>query len=403
MRPTIPTVLLLAALAAGGARAQTVEEAYVKASNTDASDQFGNAVAVDGDTMVVGASGEASGDGTQGDDQNFRAGAAYVFVRSGDTWVQQAYLKAPVPDPEDQFGYAVAVSGDTIVVGAPREDSGATGVGGDQTLNGAANAGAAYVFVRSGSSWSLQAYLKASDTTAGDWFGSAVAVDDDTALVGAREADAPSGFPSEAGVAYAFVRTGTVWAEQAILFAPLGTPATDGFGGAIALDGDTALIGASNSTSGAGSASVFRRAGPVWSEEARLTGSPLVSNAGFGFSVDLRGELAIVGAPFESSGASDSGSAYVFRRTGTTWSQRAFLKASNFQTDDNFGSSVAIRGDTWVVGAWGEDGRSNGIGGDPSLNGKANSGALYVFEPTGGAGWQQLTYVKASLSGAGDV
>ncbi|MEZ5978865.1 MAG: FG-GAP repeat protein [Planctomycetota bacterium] len=162
---------------------------YFKASAPDANDFFGYRVAMSGDTLVVGAQAESSSatgvDGDRSDDGAAGSGAAYVFVRSGTTWAQQAYLKASNTDVFDRFGYAVAISGDTVVVGAPNEDSAATGVDGDQSDDSAASAGAVYVFVRSGSVWSQQAYLKASNTDASDRFGQVVAIDGDTLVVGA--------------------------------------------------------------------------------------------------------------------------------------------------------------------------------------------------------------------------
>ena len=150
------------------------QRAYLKASNTDALDQFGLSVAVSGDTVVVGAPQEASSatgvDGDQSDDSAFASGAAYVFVRSGTSWSQEAYLKASNTDAGDEFGWSVAVSGDTVVVGAWQEASSATGVDGDQSDDSASLAGAAYVFVRSGTSWSQESYLKASNTGVLDQF-----------------------------------------------------------------------------------------------------------------------------------------------------------------------------------------------------------------------------------------
>ena len=144
----------------------------MKASNTEADDANGYSVAISGDTLVVGAHSEDSGatgvGGDESDDSAPSAGAAYVFVRSGATWSQQAYLKASNTGSGDYFGLSVAISGDTLVVGAYREGSGATGVGGDESDDSALQSGAAYVFVRSGATWSQQAYLKASNTGSGD-------------------------------------------------------------------------------------------------------------------------------------------------------------------------------------------------------------------------------------------
>ncbi|MBN1538004.1 MAG: FG-GAP repeat protein, partial [Anaerolineales bacterium] len=148
-------------------QAQMGSDSYLKASNTGSEDLFGRSVAVSGDTVVVGATGEASSatgvDGDQTDNSASGSGAAYVFVRSSGVWSQQAYLKASNTGANDFFGGSVAISGDTVVVGAMHEDSSATGVDGDQTNNSADASGAAYVFVRSNGDWSQQAYLKASN------------------------------------------------------------------------------------------------------------------------------------------------------------------------------------------------------------------------------------------------
>jgi hypothetical protein len=263
------------------------QQAYLKASNTFAGDQFGLSVAVSGDTVVVGALFEGSGatgvNGDQNDNSAFRAGAAYVFVRDvGGNWSQQAYLKASNTDANDFFGASVAVSGDTVVVGAHGERSNATGVNGDQNDNSATESGAAYVFGRDGGgNWSQQAYLKASNTDAGDAFGISVAVSGDTVVAGAR------------------------------------------------------------------------------GEDSNATG--------------VNGDQG-------NNSAGDSGAAYVFARdAGGNWSQQAYLKASNTGFFDEFGLSVAVSGDTVVVGAYQEDSNATGVNGDQNNNLAVSSGAAYVF------------------------
>ena len=229
------------------------QQAYLKASNTDANDRFGHAVAVSGDTVVVAADYESSNatgvNGDQSDNSAFVAGAAYVFVRNGTTWSQQAYLKASNTELGDQFGHAVAVSGDTVVIGANFESSNATGVNGNQSDNSASEAGAAYVFVRNGTTWSQQAYLKASNTDAGDSFGISVAVSGDTVVVGAdlesSNATGVNGNQSDnsadsAGAAYVFVRNGTTWSQQAYLKAS-NTDAGDAFGISVSISGGTVV------------------------------------------------------------------------------------------------------------------------------------------------------------------
>jgi hypothetical protein len=195
---------------------------YLKASNTDGYDGFGKSVAISGNTIVVGSSIESSGargiNGNQSDNSAGGAGAAYVFVKNGGTWSQQAYLKASNTDNSiDYFGMSVAISGDTIVVGAPSEDSNAKGVNGNQSDNSADIAGAAYVFVRSGVAWSQQAYLKASNTDRYDDFGQSVAISGDTIVIGAHFEDSNAkgvnGNQSDnsadwAGAAYVFVKNG---------------------------------------------------------------------------------------------------------------------------------------------------------------------------------------------------
>ena len=349
--------------------AQFAQQAYVKASNTDAYDNFGFSVALSGHTLVVGAFPEDSGatgvDGDQSDNDVINAGAVYVFVRDGTTWTQQAYLKASNPQSSDHFGYSVAISGDTLAVSAPREDSSATGVGGNQFDDNAADSGAVYVFVRDGGTWSQQAYVKASNTGAGDFFGWAVALSGDTLAVGAPMEDSNGGGVNggaqaddsavSSGAAYVFVRNGGSWSQEAYVKAS-NTRADTYFGWSIALSGDTLAVGS-------------------WGEDSNATG---VNN----------GNQADVSAP-------GSGAAYVFVREGGTWGQQAYVKASNTDAGDSFGSRIALDADTLVVAATGEDGNGVGVDGDQSDNNAVSSGAAYVFHRSGGT-WSQQAYVKAS-------
>jgi hypothetical protein len=410
------------------------QQAYVKASNTGTGDSFGTSVAVDGDTVVVGAPYEDSsstGVGGLDNDSASGSGAAYVFIRTGTTWTQQAYVKASNTGTGDQFGYSVAVDGDTVVVGAPLEDSSSTGVGGLDN-DSADGSGAAYVFIRTGTTWSQQAYVKASNTGAGDYFGYSVAVDGDTVVVGAPYEDSSStgvgGAVNESasgsGAAYVFIRTGTTWSQQAYVKAS-NTGTGDSFGYSVAVDGDTVVVGArledssstgvggavNESANGSGAAYVFTRTGTTWSQQAYVKASNTGAGDDFGYSVAVDGDTVVVGAILEDSSstgvggavnesASGSGAAYVFIRTGTTWSQQAYVKASNTGAGDRFGYSVAVDGDTVVVGAPLEDSSSTGVGG--AVNDSASdSGAAYVFTRTGTT-WTEQAYVKASNTGAGD-
>ena len=392
------------------------QQAYLKPGNTGFGDGFGISVAVSGDTLVIGADGEDSG--TSGvnstpDESASNSGAAYVFVRNGTTWSQQAYLKASNTNPDDRFGTSVAVSGGTVVVGAMFEDSSTTGVNSTPD-QGAALAGAAYVFVRNGATWSQQAYLKAGNTGAVDFFGASVAVSDDTVVVGARSEDSsttgvnstPNEGASDSGAAYVFVRNGTTWSQQAYLKAG-NTGVWDSFGHAVAVSGDTVIVGAQqedSSTTGvnsvandalsdSGAAYVFVRNGTTWSQQAYLKASNTDAAARFGSSVAVAGDLAVVGSNWENSGttgvnstpdtsASRSGAAYVFERSGTQWSQKAYLKAANTGSNDSFGQSVAVSGETVVVGSYNEDSGTTGINSTPDES-AVDSGAAYIFSGFG--------------------
>jgi hypothetical protein len=259
------------------------------------------------------------------------AGAAYVFTRSDQAWSQQAYLKASTPGRDDGFGGAVAVYGDTIVVGAQQED----GDGSSEADDNTPNAGAAYVFVRSGESWSQPAYLKANYPQEDDFFGASVAICGDTVVVGVLQlginpVNLPGDTAPEAGAAYVFAREGTAWEQQGYLKAS-NADSGDRFGWSVAVTGDSVLEGA-----------------PAEDGD----GSDLNNNS-----------------------ATGAGAAYVFTRSGAGWSQPAYLKASIAEESDQFGYSVALSGITAVCGARYEDG--DGI--DEDANSATLSGAAFVF------------------------
>ena len=336
------------------------QQAYLKASNTGAGDGFGYSVALSGDTLAVGAPGEASAatgvnpSGGQPDNSASKAGAVYVFARTGTTWTQQAYVKASNEGAGDGFGYSVTLSGDTLAVSAPGEASSATGVNpvGGQSDNSAINAGAVYVLVRTGATWTQQAYLKASNTETGDAFGYSVALSGDTLAVGG---------PSEASSA-------------------TGVDPPDGQ--------------RDNNASMAGAVYVFVRTGTMWKQQAYLKASNARANSVFGSSVALSGDTLAVGAPFESSGAtgvnppggqldnsaSRAGAVYVLVWNGTAWTQQVYLKASNAGAGDVFGCSVALSRDTLAVGAYLEDAGALGINPSRADDNRADgAGAVYVF------------------------
>ncbi len=396
------------------------QQAYIKASNAESSDEFGTSVALsaDGNTLAVGAWAEASNataiNGNQADNSASGNGAVYVFTRSGTAWSQQAYVKAFNAFSRDGFGISVALSadGNTLAAGAWKENGSATGINGSPNT-GAAQSGAAYVFVRSGTSWAQQAYVKASNTQSSDKFGVSVALsaNGDTLAVGASDRNSISSGINGSGAAYVFARSGTSWAEQAYLLAS-NSERPDNFGRHVALsgDGNTLAVGApeecsnatgingdqsNNSQTGSGAVYVFTRSGTNWAQQAYVKASNTGFLDRFGASLALSGDgsTLAVGASGESSNAtgingnqadnsaSTAGAAYLFTRSGTSWAQQAYVKASNTEANDGFGIGLALSGDgnTLAVGADYEDGNAIGIGGNQANNSASNSGAVYVF------------------------
>ncbi len=403
---------------------------YIKASNTDNDDRFGFSVAVSGNTMAVGAPREDSNavgiNNNQNNNSAIESGGVYIFTFDGGTWSQQAYIKPSNTGTDDQFGSAVALSGNTLVVGAPFESSNATGVNGNQANNSAFSSGAAYVFTRSGSSWTQQAYLKASNTNNGDLFGSQVALDGDTAVIGAvGEASNSSGVNGsqtnnaapEAGAVYVFTRTGTAWSQQAYLKAS-NADASDLFGSSLGINQDLVVVGApgeasdasgvngdqnNNSLDDAGASYVFIRNGNNWSQQAYLKASNPGGGDEFGGAVDTDGQFVVVGAlgqdqDVNGGSATFAGAAYVYAYNGSLWNQQAYLKGDNTAASDQFGVAVAVSGDQILIGANGEDSNATGINGNGSDNTFNNSGAAYTYIKSG-AEWLQADYIKASNTG----
>lgn len=300
---------------------------------------FGNSVALEDDLLVVGAPFESVSGA-------FWAGAAYVFVRSGGTWSEPTKLVAAVPQEYDRLGGAVALSGETALLGGSQ----AHGFNPPQS-----GAGLAYVFVRHGAAWNQQAKLTGAGLAGGSAFGAAVALDGDTALVGAPTGDAAG--PGVVGAAFVFTRAGNGWTQQAELHAA-GQASDDVFGSSVALDGDTAAVGAPIDTHGdvyaAGTVTVFTRAAGTWTQQATLVATDPVSPHGphVGSALDLEGDVCVAGASHDThSGGEWAGSAFVFERSGTSWSEQAKLTASDAANQDHFGTTVSLSGDTVLVGA----------------------------------------------------
>ncbi len=420
-------------------------QAYIKASNTGFEDAFGYSVALsgDGNTLAVGAAfedGSGAGVNPASNEAAASSGAVYVYRRAGTLWAFEAYIKASNTGAGDWFGRSVALSqdGNTLAVGARREDGSGTGVN-PASDERASDSGAVYVYRRTGATWALEAYIKASNAGADDHFGWSVALsgDGNTLAVGAsQESGSGTGVSPasdeaapDSGAVYVYRRAGAVWAFEAYVKAST-TGRGDLFGLSVALsgDGNTLAVGAAfedGSGTGVNPASderadnsgavyIYRRT-PAWAFEAYIKASNADAGDQFGWSVALSGDGSTLAVgPFQEDGsgtginpASDetmpnSGAAYTYRRTGATWAFEAYIKASNTGAFDQFGVSVALSGDgsLLAVGAYSE--RGSGTGVNPASNEAApGSGASYIYRRTGAA-WAFEAYIKASNTGAND-
>lgn len=423
---------------------------YIKASNPDADDNFIILdLSEDGTTLAVGAPSEDSNStGINGDQTNNAAvdsGAVYVFVRNGLSWEQQAYIKASNAEAGDEFGISVSLSadGNTLAVGAQLESSNATGVNGDQTNNAALDSGAAYVFTRNANVWTQEAYIKSSNSESFDVFGLLhLSGDGNTLAVGANsESSGATGVNGNqadnsvlsSGAVYIYVRSAGVWSQQAYIKAS-NPDMSDGFGWAVSLssNGNTLAVGvdeesssatgingnqADNTASRSGAVYVFTRTGIIWAQQAYIKASNSSSEAYFGEHLDVSadGNTLAVGAPEENSNAvgvggdqtnsaaSSSGAVYVFTRSGSVWSQQAYIKASNTGANDFFGTIVSLSsdGNILVASAFDEDSNAVGINGDQTDNSAPDAGAAYIFVRDATV-WRQQAYIKASNTDALD-
>jgi hypothetical protein len=327
------------------------QQAKLTALDGADSDSFGASVAVSGDTAVIGAYYD--------NDNGYASGSAYVFIRDANgTWTQQAKLLPSDGAAEYKFGYSVAVSGDIAVIGDWRDYDN------DDLV------GSAYIFVRAANgTWTQQAKLLASDSTAGDKFGASVAVDGNTAVIGAWGNDDEG---LNTGSAYIFVQAvnGT-WTQQAKLLASDGA-AYDLFGYSVAVFADTAVIGAygdDDKGEDAGSAYVFVRAADgTWTQQAKLLANDGSIEKLFGWSVAVSGDTAVIGAWGDDENGWGSGAAYVFVRAANgAWTQQSKLLDPDGGSSDRFGWSVAVSGETALIGAIYDDDKGD------------DAGAVYVF------------------------
>ena len=347
-------------------RGANVAPSYATTGDLPASTEVGDLVFVGGQLGIA-----VSGSGYQTCDKT-----DVVFPDDWTATTQQTKIQASDPDQYDRFGISVSIDGDTVVVGSYLEDAGGS------------SAGAAYVFTRSGTTWSQQAKLVASDAQAYDEGGQNVAIAGDTIVVAAPFEDTGG---TQAGAVYVFTRSGTTWSQQAKIQAS-DKSEQDIFGISTAINGDTIVVGATlsySSPSAGGAAYVFTRSGTSWSQQAKLQSSDVENSDHFGISVAIDGDTMVAGAYLEDTGGGRAGSAYVFTRSGTSWSQQAKLQASDKAANVEFGVSVAIDGDTIVAGAYKED------------TGASDAGAVYVFTRSG-TSWTQAKKVQAADAQASD-
>lgn len=343
------------------ALALTVQAAEQKLTPSHASalDQFGYSVAISGDTLVAGSIQDFIG-------ANVDQGSATVFTRSNNVWIERAALVASDGAARDAFGFAVAIDGNTIAAGAFKADIGAN-----------EEQGAVYIFVRDGNGgWTQQAKLAASDGDDGDAFGYSVALDGDTLVIGAVGRD--HNVFAAYGAAYVFTRSGTTWTQQARLLHTDGWT-SDNFGQDVAIDGNTLVVstGAAdvNSVQNQGAAWVYVRNGSTWMLQDKITASDAAMFDEFGRSVDIDGNRILIGSLARIGANEYQGAAYVFERTGSIWNETAKLVAADGAFNDRFGFSVALEGEVAVIGSFGDDASGEG------------QGSVRIFAKTGGA-WQ---------------
>ena len=290
--------------------------------------QFGISVDIDDGTAVVGA--------WRDDDNGLYSGSAYVFERTRGSWLQQAKLLPSDGSALDEFGRRVTVDGETIGVASGFDDD-----------NGPSS-GSVYIFVRRGNHWAEQAKLVPADGQPSDVFGSDIDIDGETVIIGAALDDDQG---NDSGSAYVFVRSGSEWMQQAKL-KPEDGNAGARFGSSVALDGDTAVIGSPEDNDNgfqSGSAYVFVRTNGVWSQKGKLLGADVDRGDEFGASVSISGNAAVVGAPLDSDPTISAGSAYLFALAGGEWTEQAKILAQDGAWTDHFGSAVALDCATLVI------------------------------------------------------
>lgn len=293
-------------------------------------DVTGFSLAISGSTAVVAAPGKTIG-------TNFQEGQVYIFTRTGDTWTEQQKILSPAPQYNGVFGYVVALSGDTLAITSPT-----------QTVGESTQQGELFVYTRTNNVWTEQQRLTASDGGPGQQFGQLMALSGDTIVVGSPLKTV--GTSSLQGQVYVFTRTGTTWAESQILTAS-DAAANDFFGFSVGVSGDTLVIGASQKNAVQGQVYVFTRTNNVWSEQQIITAADGKSGDNLGSRVAISGDTLVAAAPGATVGENAvQGKVYVFTRVGTTWTEQQQIAASDGQPNEGFGSALAISGNNLVVG-----------------------------------------------------
>lgn len=350
------------------------ERQKLTAGDGAANDHFGVSVALDGDTVAVGADSADIG-------SHANQGAAYTFARGVATWVEQQKVTAGDGAALDYFGGSIALDGDALVIGSALADIGPS-----------ADQGAVYAFAFDGATWNQQQKLTAGDGAESDGFGGSVALDAGVAVAGACGVDLP--LYNNHGAAYVFTRRGGSWNEQQRLL--LNFPEVGGcLGAAVALEGDTIVAGARGVIIGVnddqGAAYVFTRNDSVWSEQQKLLARDGGAGDSFGRAVALDGSAVVVGAPEADAGANEgAGRIYIAERGPIPWPARGLVAADDGGAGDNLGYSAALSGDTAIVGAYGAD-----------VGAHAGQGAAYIFTREG-AGWVERQKLTAGDGAAGD-
>ena len=403
------------------------ETTYLKASDSNANDYYGVAVSIEGDTVAVSSdknsgfvylyntdangnyqeTAKLSSPSTNPDRfgykldisgsilavsdpyENSYRGVVYLFEQSNGVWHELTSMSASNADNNDEFGKSLAIDGNILVVGAPNEASN----GSNPSDNSLSHSGAAYIFEKQNNAWVQTAYLKAQNPHVNDEFGVSVAVDNGVVAVGAHGDD---NIVPDSGAVYIFEKQGGVWTQTAYLKAsdPSDTAV---FGASVSIESDILVVGAPaekyDTNTWSGSAYIYKKVNGSWNEVTKLTATYRGHTEVFGYRVKINNGTVLIAAPGDDSSSTgingeqddysspDSGAIYTFKQdTDGSWVPDLYIKATNTDSDDEFGYSVDINSGTIVVGAMHEASNSTEINGDQSNNDNNYSGAVYIYK-----------------------